>query len=397
MGNDKMIPLEKALEILLDSVHQIREAEPTELFHATNRILAQDVRADRDQPAFNKSAMDGFACKKSDLSEQLEVIDEIPAGSIPLKKIDHKQCARIFTGGMVPEGADIVVKVEETKQCGINKVEITGKNPSENIIYQSEHAMAGDVLLNKGLKLNPFHIGVMASCGISRPLVYRKPIVGILSTGSELIEPHQKPSPPMIRNSSAFQLYSQLLSSSCEPNYIGIIPDDREEMKLYISKAIPECDFIILTGGASVGDYDFVRDVFSDLGADERISRIAMKPGKPFIYAKIENNYLFGLSGNPVSASVQFELLLKPFIRKLTGNEEDQTTLSLPLAKSMKRKNSDRVYYFPIKITDNSMAEPLEYHGSDHISAFEKADGLASMPAGKSEINKGDLIDVRQI
>jgi molybdopterin molybdotransferase len=235
----------------------------------------------------------------------------------------------------------------------------------------------------------------MASVGCSTPKVFKQPIIGIISTGDEIVEPETTPNPSQIRNSNGHQLIAQVLQCNAIPKYFGIISDTYDNIFNAIKKGIKTCDILLLTGGVSMGDFDYVPKVMSDLGINILFNRVAVQPGKPTTYGKKDNVFVFGLPGNPVSSFVQFETLTKPLINKITGQKYNSKTVKLPLASDYKRKKSERKAYIPITITDESYVSMTEYHGSAHIYSLPNANALAIIEKGIKELKKGDLVDVR--
>ena len=388
--------LEDALKIVLDSAYEVG-TEKVEINDSLNRILAEDVLSDMDMPPFNKSAMDGYACRREDLKNELEVIETIQAGQVPVKKVFKNQCSKIMTGSMVPTGADCVIMVEDTEETAENKIVFTKEKTNQNIAFKAEDINTGDVVLKKGTLIKAQHIAVLASVGCTKPNVYRKIKVGVISTGSELVEPNQKPGLSQIRNSNAYQLLAQIEKIGCIPNYVGIAIDTHKSSIKAITTALNKNDVILLTGGVSMGEFDFIPEILKNLNFEIFFKTLAVQPGKPTVFGRKGKKFVFGLPGNPVSSFNIFELLTKPLIYKMMGHNYQPLAIKLPLAKTYERKKARRLSFIPVKITDNGKVLPLEYHGSAHIRAMVHADGLISVPIGVTKINKGEIVDVRQI
>lgn len=388
-----MIKAEEAGRIILESA-RILNTEAVELKDSLGCVLAQDVISDIDMPPFDKSAMDGFACRAEDLDGELEIIETIPAGYYPQKMIGKGQCSRIMTGAAVPQGADTVIMVEETKVTG-DRVAFLGKTSKSNICYRAEDVKQGDFLLEKGMLISPRHVAVMAAVGVHHPLVSVKPKIGVLTTGDELVEPDAIPGKGQIRNSNAHQLVAQIHETGSMARYYGIIPDHEKATFLAIEKAISENDIVLLTGGVSMGDFDFVPKVLLELGVEIKFDSIAIQPGKPTVFGVKDDTYIFGLPGNPVSSLVQFELHVKPLIFKLQGAHYIPVQVLLPLGKSIRRKRTDRQAWVPVSIRNNRI-ETIDYHGSAHIHSYSRADGLVCIPLGVSELKEGEEVYVRR-
>ena len=391
-----MISFEEAYKLVTESVFETG-TEEIDFIDSCGRILAEDIRSDEDIPAFDRSAVDGYACSRESLDFEMEIVDFIPAGKKPSVRVGWKQCSKIMTGAWIPEGCDVVIMVEETVTLPSGKIKFTGSDPKPNIMYRGEDVKAGEVVLKKGIEIKPQDIGVMASLGHIRVSVGKKPSIGIISTGNELVEPSSRPSPGQIRNSNAYQLTAQTIRAGAVPSYYGIAVDEEEATYNLIKKALVENDIVILTGGVSMGDLDLVPDVLRRLGVDILFTRIAVQPGKPTTFGVCPEALVFALPGNTVSSFVQFELLVRPAILRMMGYELNPVILRLPIGKSFRRSRADRKGWLPVKITVDGFAIPVEYHGSAHLASLSGADGLISVPAGKYVIEKGEIVDFRRI
>jgi molybdopterin molybdotransferase len=391
-----MIELKKALEILGNHVID-PGSETIPLQDAHSRILAEDVFADRDMPPFNKSSMDGYACRREDLVGPLLVTETIQAGAVPKTRVEPGHCSRIMTGARVPEGADCVIMQEYADTVEEGKIVFTGKETNSNICKRGEDTLKGELLLNKGTMLKPQHVGLLASIGKTEVNVYRKFSIGIIATGDELIEPGKVPEDAEIRNSNAWQLMGQIRSAGHHPVYLGIVPDDRSEIKARTKEALGLCDMLILTGGASVGEYDLVAGVLDNLGFTIAFEKVAIQPGKPFTFAFRNKQVCFGLSGNPVSCFLQFELLVKPFLIRSSGGVYMPTRVRYMLNKDFIREQSERQFFLPVVLSDNGYCTPVVYHGSAHLHALTQTVGFAEIPVGNSKISKGEEVYVRLV
>ena len=391
-----MLPFEKALEIVLTSAHQL-DTERIEFACALNRVFAENVRSDMNIPPFNKSAMDGYACRRADLDSKLTVIETIPAGAVPQKIIELNQCSKIMTGAMVPEGADCVIMKEYVEEAVDNTIRFIGEKTADNICRKAEDIKTGDIVLSKGVIIEPQHIAVLASIGNTRPLVAKRPDVAVIATGSELVDPKSKPSLSQIRNSNSFQLAVQIESMGAVAMNYGIAGDTAEQIDTVFKKALEENDVILVSGGVSVGDYDFVPGIFKQNNINMLFEKIAIKPGKPTVFGTSGKKYCFGLPGNPVSTFVLFELLVKPFLYKLMGHDYEPLNIQMPLEEPLINKKAKRQRWLPVAITDKGTIKPVEYHGSAHINSLCGANGLVSMDVGVAEVKKGTSVAVRLI
>lgn len=390
-----MITIEKAYDLVLQNAYKL-ETEKVFFTDSLGRILAENVNSDIEMPPFDKSAMDGYACRKEDLENKLEIIEVIPAGKTPEKTIAKNQCANIMTGAPIPKGADCVVQVELTEEVDGGFVKINEIPKKNNISFQGEDVKIGTKVLDQGIKIEAQHIAVFAAVGYTDVLVYKQVKVGIISTGDELVEPQNKPALSQIRNSNGYQLIAQVKACGAIANYIGIAEDTPEDTFDKVSKALSENDIVLLTGGVSMGTFDFVPQVLEKAGVKIEFDAIAVKPGKPTTFGMAEKKFCFGLPGNPVSSFIQFDLLVKPLIYTLMGQDYKALDVRMSMGVEYKRKNADRKIYFPV-IIENGEIFPVDYHGSAHIHALSGAHGIIAMEIGEKELKKGEMIHVRQI
>lgn len=361
------------------------------------RVLAEDVRADRDSPPFAKAMMDGYAVRSGDCaggSAELRIVEEIPAGAVPTRVIAVGECARIFTGAPIPEGSDAVVMQERTVPLG-DRVRVTdsGVSPGRNVMPRGKEMTAGDVVLRAGSVLTPVAFGVLGSVGKVEIAVVPAPRVGILATGDELVEADVEPGPGQIRNSNGPMLAALVARAGGVPKYLGIVRDDVSELRERIGVALQESDVLLLTGGVSVGKLDLVPGVLADLGVTAHFHKVRMKPGKPLLFGTQEDKLVFGLPGNPVSALVGFELFVRPALRKLAGHANPgPTEVSLPLAESVSA-NHDRPTYAPGKL-EGGRVQPLPWSGSGDLRAMLDADAWIVLPPGEVRLQAGETISV---
>ena len=391
-----MLEYKEALELIVSSA-KILPTEKVELLNSLKRILADDVCHDMDMPPFNKSAMDGFACRRSELKNQLEVVETIYAGKSPEKKIGKNQCYKIMTGAVVPDEADCVFKKEDAAFPESGKVICINLATTNNINYLGEDVKAGDKILDKSTLITSRHLPVFAGAGITRPKVFKRPSIAVFATGTELVEPDNKPRWYQIRNSNSSQLLAQLTEIGVQANYGGIVEDEATQIQSKVRDAFEINDVVILTGGVSVGEYDFIPEILDNLGFDILVRSTGIKPGKPMSFARKDNKYCFGLSGNPVSSFIQFELYVKPFLFAMMGYSFKPNILRLPIGTNYYRQKSDRINFVPAIISDRMEIVPVEFHGSAHINALSGADFLMEVPKGVNSIEKGDLVNARSI
>jgi molybdopterin molybdotransferase len=384
---------EEAYRIVMEHV-AVFPTERVNMMDCLGRILAEDIHSDTDMPPFNKSAVDGFACRAADLNRDLEVIETIPAGKLPEFRVTEGKCSRIMTGASLPDGSDCVVMVEDTQILENGMMRSNGKPASLNVCYKGEDIKAGDVVLPKGTLIKPQHIAVLATAGDVTPKVSKHVHVGILSTGDELVEPEHLPSPSKIRNTNAYQLIAQVKNTGAIPNYGGIASDTEISLSAMLSDSLDINNIVLLTGGVSMGDFDYVPRAMEYLDIKILFKSIAIQPGKPTVFGKRGDQFIFGLPGNPVSSFVLYEVLVKPFLLRTMGCQEEPLIIRLPMGISFTRKKSSRKLLIPVRI-ENGLVFPVEYHGSAHINAYTEANGMIAIDTGKTELVKGEMTDVR--
>ena len=388
-----MIPFDDAFEIV--SAHTLDVGvEPLSIQHAVGRILAQDVAADMDFPPFDKSAMDGYACRAEDIFQPLAILETIPAGTLPTQTIGAGQCSKIMTGAKVPEGAGCVFMVEQAEELVEGRVSFTGKKVPGNICWQGEDLKTGDVVLEVGTKIEPAHIAVLAGVGCVVPVVVKLPTVGILVTGSELVDPSRKPSAAQIRETNGYQLRAQLDVIGIGCSYYGVIEDDESKIETVLLQAMDENDVVLICGGSSVGDFDFVPVLLEKHCERMLIEKIDIKPGKPLMFATHSSGVCFGMPGNPVSTYVLMELLVKPYLLKSMGYTTESRIVPLKLNKDLKIRCARRQTFVPVRLVDGGV-ERVAFHGSAHIHAMCNADGLIDLPKGENFYEAGSLVHVR--
>ena len=391
-----MITFEEAFRIVTEN-HFRTGKETVSLAEACGRALVVPVKSDMDMPPWNKSAVDGYACRHEELGHELTVIETVPAGVMPEKDVVPGSCTRIMTGAAVPKGADYVFMLENSEELPGGRVRFTGRPGSDNIAKAGEDFMKEQIVLRPGRYIRPQDIAVMASAGVTEVTVSARPRVGVISTGNELVEPDRVPAGAQIRNSNSLQLMAQAARAGAIGKYYGIARDDEESIARLLKKAVEENDVVVISGGVSFGDFDLVPRVMLSMGLKIHFDQVAMQPGKPLTFCTGERKVVFGLPGNPVSTLVQFEVMVRAFLDRMAGVTETAPVLQLPLAADYSRKRAERLSWIPCSITAAGEAMPVEYHGSANISALTGAWGMIIIPKGQSWIQKGETVSVRQI
>lgn len=389
-----MISFEEALSIIRGQIPGL-PSERVSFTQSVGRVLAEPIIADMHMPPFNKSAMDGYACRMEDLPGPLKVIEEIPAGRMPERPVGKGECSAIMTGAPMPVGANCVIMEEHTEQTPDGEIIFTRNGTKANICYLGEDVKQGDLLIPSGTLIRPEHVAIMASVGAVMVLVSTCPTIGVYSTGNELVEPHEQPVGSKIRNSNGYQIVAQLQQNGFHANYLGIIADTPEETATAITAGFSTHDMLILTGGVSHGVYDFVPQVMEQCGIEILFHHLAVQPGKPSLFGRHhDGRYIFGLPGNPVSSFIQTELLVKELCYILQGHQRDIPLIRMPLGVEYHRKRAERKSFVPVMLRDSAV-HPVDYHGSAHIQAMHGAHGIITIEPGVTEIKQGELVDVR--
>jgi molybdopterin molybdotransferase len=385
--------------------------ESVDLLAATGRVLAEPVAADRDLPPFPRSTRDGYALRSADLSHlpaSLEVIGEIKAGE-KLERIPHhiasEQAASIMTGAPVPADADAVVMVEYTSQHG-KQVEISRSvAQGENIVPRGAEARQGAVLLARGVRLNEADIALAASVGKSRLQVYRRLRVAVLTTGDEIVDVDATPGPTQIRNSNSYSLRAQIQRAGGEAVLLPVAPDEFEGLRRLIEAGL-KADLLLMTGGVSMGRYDLVEQVLSELHAEFFFTGARIQPGRPVVFGKCgagspagepRATYFFGLPGNPVSTMVTFELFARPVLAALEGESPRSLMfLHAPLKKEIRIKTGLK-RFLPALLSgefERSEVELVAWQGSGDIAATARANCYIVIPEDRDRIAAGEWVAV---
>ncbi len=402
-----MISYKEALNLVIKHTKALG-TEKVFIHESLGRILAEDIIADRDNPPADNSGMDGFAVRYEDIkgaSEEnpavLEIIGEAKAGG-EKPKVEKGQAVAIYTGGLLPEGADTVIQKELTK-VEDGKVFIFQELPKgANIRPQGGDYKRGDILIKKGKLIRAAEIGIMSSVNKATVYVYQTPKVGILTTGDEILdicEPVK--SDANIRTSNTYALYAQLMEIGVKPVILGFAKDDPEDLEEKINYA-KSCDVLLTTGGVSVGKYDLVKDfVARILGMEVVFWKVAQKPGKPVVFGTWGNEkekLFFGIPGNPVAAMFVCETLVKPAVRKMMGHEKFYNpVINAKLVGGYKRKKADRQEFIRVKVEyDGSefIAKPFSKQGSNILTGMLNANGFGVVDIGVNEIKDGETIKV---
>lgn len=392
MAADRLLAVEEA-EAILAAFPAVAEEELVTLAAAQGRFLARDVLSPRDLPEFDKSAMDGYALGAADPARDFEVVETIAAGTPPLRALAPGQCARIMTGAMLPAGADRVVRRECTAEEG-GRMRIVAEDGHDNVRRRGEDLGAGQVVLPRGERLGPAAVAMLASLGLAELPLARPPRVGVIATGSELVAPGAPLPPGHIYESNSFSLAAQLRDAGAAPVPLSAVADREEETARAIAAGLDACDALILSGGVSAGDYDYVPAAMERAGCTLHFRRIAVQPGMPTVFASRGGQPVFGLPGNPVSTFVIFEVFIRPLLARRLGHAYRPLVMPAVLPSGFRRARAERTLFLPLACR-RGRAELIAYHGSAHLHALSRANALLRVPAGLKEIAPGSTVDAR--
>ncbi|MBX9579335.1 MAG: molybdopterin molybdotransferase MoeA [Gemmataceae bacterium] len=365
-------------------------------FGTTGYVLAADVLADLDSPAWDKSLRDGYAVRSADAGDR-RVVEQIAAGSVPAKVVGDGECARIFTGAPIPDGADAVVMQEDAGVLADGRVRINGPiRPGQWVFPRGAEMRAGEVVAPAGTVITPAGVGLLAAVGCIDVPVFYRPWVSVLATGSELVDCGLTPGPGQIRNTNEPMLEAQVASAGGVPTTVIPAGDDLPGLRRAVESAL-STQVVILSGGVSVGDYDLVPQVLAELGVEIHFRQVRMKPGKPLLFGTKGDTLVFGLPGNPVGAFVCFELFVRPALRKLAGHADPgPRTVRLPLAVAVAEVN-DRPTYRPAKLEVADVGwevRPLPWGGAPDLRSLLTADALVVLPAADARYDRGTPVPV---
>ena len=399
-GQMEYLSVTNAQKCVLESVSKL-DIERVRLEQALGRVLAEEVHANRDQPPYDVSAMDGYAVRSADLVNGpvlLTIIEDIKAGDMPSQTIFAGQCSRIMTGAPLPEGADAVIRVEDTGLISGQKVQINvAVKPGNDIRLQGEGMRNGEVVLTAGTEITPGVIGVLATVKCAQVQVYKRPRVAILSTGNELEGMDEPVDPNKIPNSNSYALMAQVQALGIEPVLLGIARDDPAELSEYLQRGL-KFDVLLVSGGTSVGVHDYVRPTIESLGVQMKFWRVAMKPGHPVAFGATANAFVFGLPGNPVSSMVCFEQFVAPALRSMMGHTRlYRRVIAARLAHTVKHQPG-RTEFIRVVLgrdQDGYVATSTGTQSSGALLSMAKADGLMVVPAESKGLAAGVQVAVQ--
>lgn len=395
-----MIPVAEAIQIVMTQTRPL-EPERVYLTDTLGRILAEDIIADTDLPPFDRAQMDGYAVRAQDVATtpaRLRIAGESAAGSGWHHEMKAGEAVRIMTGAPVPVGADAVQQVELTHESnGGSEVEILERvDVGRSIVRRAREIKAGETVLRAGEEINAAMIATLASFGYAEVLVGRRPRVAVMATGSELVNVDEKPGADQIRESNNYTIAAYAALAGATAERLPLAVDDTEKLKRQITAAAAQSDVLITSGGVSMGVYDFTKAALKELGAEIYFERVALRPGKPLVFARLGNTLVFGLPGNPVSVAVTFNLFARTALRVMQGAKQAELIEEAAVLERDLKGSIERESYLPAVLrTDEKgtlLAEPLKWGGSSDFVAFARATALIHVPAGVKIIEAGKRV-----
>ena len=404
----EMISLEDARELVLSRVSAL-EAEEVSVLDIIGRVAAEDLASDIDIAPFAHSAMDGFAMRaeqlagaSADTPVELDVIAEIPAGSWFDGPIGEGQCVRIMTGAPLPEAADAVVKyeiVDVVSGDGREGSRVAFTVPAavgDNIRGAGEEAQAGEVIVHAGEVVHSAGVGFLTGCGVTRAKTYRRPKVAIIATGSELVDPTEVPTQGKIRNSNSYALAACAIDAGAVPTVLPIAADELEGLKAEVLAATGEYDFVITSGGAANGDYDFIKKVVDETG-ELLMTTVNMRPGKAQTFGIVNGTPVFGLPGNPAAAYLGFEMIIRPALRKMQGYSHfERPHVQARLTTASKKKDPRRIFNRGTLTKDATGTYEVtlaKNQSSGLFGPIQRSNCFIIFPEGPSDYQSGDVLD----
>jgi molybdopterin molybdotransferase len=384
----------QAREMVLNTVRAAMSTEEVSLDTAAGRVLAEHIAADRDTPPLARSVRDGFAVRAVDLPGTLDVVGEVRAGERFGGEVGRGQAVEIMTGAPVPAGADAIVMVEHTRRENGRVVIERSAEPRQFINARGCEAAAGEVVLHAGTRLDYSGVALLAAVGRTRLQVFRKPTVGIIATGDEIVEPHQTPEEFQIRNSNAWSLAAQVARAGGIPRMLPIARDTLEHTRETIAAGL-ECDLLLLSGGVSAGKHDVVEPAMAELGAEFFFDRVLIQPGQPLVFGRAQERFFFGLPGNPASTMVTFEIFARAALERLGGEESPALQMTAARLTRDFRHRIGLTRFLPARLTsDGASVTPIQWHGSGDVPSITRANVYMVADPDRAEYPAGEWIRV---
>lgn len=411
-----MISVDQARQIVIDTFRAKKVAlrtEPVSLENALGRVLAREIVADADVPPFDRSIKDGYAVRNDDVRETpvtLRVVGESKAGDASVPSVSSGEAVQIMTGAAMPEGADVVVMVEDTEPAdsasrepradsfGAERIRVTKSvEQGVNISRRGSEARIGEALVLRGQRMRVHEIALAAGAGLSSVEVFLKPRVGIIATGNELVPIESAPGANQIRNSNSISLWSMAQRAGGSPSLLGIAADHHDDLKTKISEGLKKCDCLLLTGGVSAGKYDFVEPVLQELGFEFHFDSIAIRPGKPAVFGTRDHQFVFALPGNPVSAIVIFELFVVPLLALLSGGTPSAPAIVNATLENSFRQSPGRRGFLPARYEIRHgvvFVKTVRWKGSSDLAGLARSNSFLVAPEDQAEFPEGSAVQV---
>jgi molybdopterin molybdotransferase len=374
-------------------------AEAVALETCLGRILREDIVADSDYPRFDKAIRDGFAVRAADVTQvpaTLEILGESRAGQASAVTVTPGTCCEIMTGAPLPEGANAVAMVEHTERVSESSVRVLrASREGEGLLRRAAEVRAGEAVLAPGRRIQLADIGTLASFGKSQVLVSRKPRVAILATGDELVEVRESPDAGQIRNSNSYTLHAQVAAAGAEPILLGIGKDTLEDLRKQIGRGLHH-DVLLVSGGVSMGKYDFVEPVFAEYGVEVLFESVAMKPGKPTVFGRRKDTFVFGLPGNPVSTIVAFRMFVTPILKSLLKAADPAGPLLRAKLEAPAKCDPARTAIVPALVRfdgESYRIKTAPWKGSSDLTGLSRANAMVVIPQAEGALQPGDIVD----
>jgi len=395
-----MLPVSDAIRIIVEQTRQL-PSERVALADALGRVLAEEIVADSDLPPFDRAQMDGFAVRSADTADapvQLRVVGESAAGRGWHKQMNAGEAVRIMTGAPVPAGANSVQKVEVTSESdGFVKIE-EATRAGQFIVTRASEVRSGETVLKRGETINSARMAALASFGYANVSVGAHPRVAVIATGTELVRVEERPGADQIRDSNSYSIgaYAEVAGATVER--LPLAGDDPEILEREIKDAVTRSDVVVLSGGVSMGVYDFTKTALRLLGAKVFFERVSLRPGKPTVFARLGDTLVFGLPGNPVSVSVTFNLFARTAIRAMQGDAHPALLEERAVLTRNVKGSVERASYLPAALSTNEegrlQAEPLKWGGSSDFVSFTQATALIIVPEGMRSVEADEVVKI---
>jgi len=395
-----MLSYQQAREMVISRLAAIMREPRTEsvpVLAAQGRILAEDILADRDYPPFDRSIRDGYSVRAADThpGATLHCIGELKAGDTPSTTVQSGTCIQIMTGAALPPGADAVIMIEHTQRNADTVTLDRAVQPRQHVVPQGSEQAANKTVLTKGTRLGFAQIAAAAQVGAAQVIVFRKPRIAILSTGDEVVDYATIPGPFQIRNSNSVSLAAQAAALHAEPVLLGNAKDIHDDLREKIPTGL-QADALVLSGGVSAGKYDLVEPVLKEFKAETIFDAVAIRPGKPVVFALCQGKPVFGLPGNPVSTMVTFELFVRPAVDILSGTDPSRLPFVEAVLTQRLSEKPGLTHFLPatLEYGDQARVTPLTWQGSGDIIAMSRANCLLVVPPDRETIEPGERVRV---